>query len=25
VLTRAYAKDLNRKQGEQLDNDHETA
>lgn len=25
VLTRVYAKDLNRKQGDQLDNDHETA
>jgi hypothetical protein len=25
VLTRAYAKDLNRKQGDQLDNDHKTA
>jgi hypothetical protein len=25
VLTRAYAKDLNRKQGDKLDNDPETA
>ena len=25
VLTRAYAKDLNRKQGDVLDNDQETA
>jgi hypothetical protein len=25
ILTRAYAKDLNRKQGDRLDNDHETA